>query len=310
MELRHLRYFAAVAGELNFRRAAGQLRVAQPALSSQIKDLEHELGVQLLDRDTGGVRLTDAGAAFLAEVHQILAHAGRAVVVAQEAAKGRRGRLNIGYFAPLLTDLMPAPLKAFTARYPDVEVTLLEMPIFDQLAALESGAIQIGFTLGEGDVLPRDLQSVEVARSPIRAVMGRGHPLARSARVSLADLAGEKLLCFTARKGMPSLHAKIIRTVMAARGLKPGPIREIDGADSFRATLESGQGISLIAKLGTFARSGELVFKPLKETGPDLITTLHAIWRSDQTSPLTANFIAVLRETKARPGPKRRRKPA
>src|ERR1700754_3438022 len=107
MELRHLRYFAAVAEELSFRRAAERLRVAQPALSSQIKDLEEELGARLLDRDTRAVRLTDAGAAFLAEVRQILAHAERATVVAREAAQGRRGRLVVGYFAPIFMGLMP-----------------------------------------------------------------------------------------------------------------------------------------------------------------------------------------------------------
>src|SRR3954468_24795318 len=138
MELRHLRYFVAVADELNYRRAAEKLRVAQPALSSQIKDLEHEVGARLLDRDTGGVRLTDAGAAFLDEARLIVAHAQRAAGIAREAAKGRRGRINIGYYAPLVMGFMPESLRVFHARYPDVDVALHEMSILDQTEALEA----------------------------------------------------------------------------------------------------------------------------------------------------------------------------
>src|SRR3954470_17700247 len=120
MELRHLRYFVAVGEALNFRKAAERLRVAQPALSSQIQDLEADVGARLFDRNTAGVRLTDAGGAFLAEVRQILAHAERAGTVAREAARGRRGRLIVGYFAPIFMGLMPGSLKAFREKYPEV----------------------------------------------------------------------------------------------------------------------------------------------------------------------------------------------
>ena len=267
MELRHLRYFAAVAEELNFRKASERLRVAQPALSSQIKDLEYELGVRLLDRDTGGVRLTDAGAAFLDEVRLILAHAQRAVTIAQEAAKGRRGRLTVGYFAPIFMGIMPASLKAFRDKFPDVEVTLVELPIADQLTALEEGTIQIGFTVAREAPLPPGLKNVEVARSPIRIVVGRGHRLARQSRISLADLQHEPLLCFTPKKGAVSVQGEIINRFFSARGLKIRPLRVIDGVEAFRATLESG---------------------------PDLHIALHALWRADQASQLTANFIAVM----------------
>jgi DNA-binding transcriptional LysR family regulator len=298
MELRHLRYFAAVAEELNYRKAAERLRVAQPALSSQIKDLEHEIGVRLLDRDTGGVQLTDAGAAFLVEVRLILAHAQRAVAVAHEAAKGRRGRLTVGYFAPLLLGLIPAALKSFHEEFPDVEVTLAEMPLGEQLAALESGAIQIGFSVGGSGPIPRGLKNKKVASTPIRAVIGRSHRLARVKAIGLADLAQERLLSFLAKKDAPSVHGAIMRERFAARGIKTGPIREIEGPEAFRATLESGQGVSLIAELSSFSRSWDLVFKPLKETGADLFVELHALWRADQTSQLTANFIAHLSRIK------------
>ncbi len=296
MELRHLRYFVAVAEELNYRRAAERLRVAQPSLSSQIKDLEHDVGVRLLDRDTGGVRLTDAGAAFLEEARLIMAHAERAVVVAREAAKGRRGRLVVGYFAPIFMGLMPASLKAFRDKFPDVTVDLVEMPISEQITALGAGLIHIGFTVGGSVPLPENLKSAEVARSPVRVVMGRSHRLARLARIAPADLMRETLLCFAIKKGAPSVHGEVMRRFFAARGLKPPAIQEITGVEVFRATLESGMGVSLVAELGSIAQSRGLVLKSLKQDSPDMMLELHALWRDGPTSQLTVNFIETLRQ--------------
>jgi DNA-binding transcriptional LysR family regulator len=293
MELRHLRYFVAVAEELNYRKASERLRVAQPALSSQIQDLEYELGVRLLDRDTGGVRLTDAGAAFLAESRLILAHAQQAVAVAREAAKGRRGRLTVGFVAPLLMGFMTASLKAFHEQYPEVEVTLVEMPIPEQITALRTGAIQIGFTIEGYAPFPKQLDHVIVARSPIRAVVGRGHRLARATRIALADLVHEPVLSFSVKKGIV-VHGELIRRNFAIRGLKPGPIRAIEGAETFRTMLESGLGVSLIPEIGSLSRSPDLLFKPLKDTGEDLVLKLHALWRGGQNSPLISNFIATI----------------
>ncbi len=295
MELRHLRYFVAVAEELNFRRAAERLRIAQPALSSQIKDLEFDVGTRLLDRDTGGVRLTDAGAAFLEEARLIVAHAQHAAGIAREAAKGRRGRLTVGYFAPIFMGLMPESLKRYREQYPDVEVVLVEMPIVDQLAALETGAVQIAFTVGGSRLLPPHVKGVLLARSPIRVVMHRGHRLARAKRISLVDLQEEHLLCFSARKGAVPVQAEIMRRAFAARGLEMKSLRQIDGVEAFRATLESGLGLSLIAESGSLSQSEYLILRPLKESGPDLFVELHALWRSDQESQLVANFVAVMK---------------
>jgi len=296
MELRHLRYFVAVAEELNFRRASERLRVAQPALSSQIKDLEFEVGARLLDRDTGGVRLTDAGSAFLEEARLIVAHAQRAITVAREAAKGRRGRLTVGYFAPIFMGLMPESLKAYREKFPEVDVVLVELPIVDQIAALESGAIQIAFTVAGSTAIPPNVKSVPVAHSTIRVVMRREHRLARARQVALTDLAGEHLLCFSPAKGLSSVQGAIMQRVFASRGLKLKPPRQIDGVEAFRATLESGLGVSLIAESGSLSQSDYLVLRPLKETGPDLELELLALWRADQDSQLVDNFIAVMKE--------------
>jgi len=297
MELRHLRYFVAVAEELNYRKASERLRVAQPALSSQIQDLEEELGVRLLDRNTGGVRLTDAGAAFLAETRLTLAQAQKAMTVAQETAKGLRGHLTVAYIAPLLMGFMPETLKSFHQKFPDVDVDLLEMPLSEQMAALENGTLQIGFTVGSDVPLSAGLQQLKIARSAIRAVVGIGHPLAGQPKISLVDLAREPLLAFSVRRGI-TIHADFIRRNFEVRGLKIGPVRSIEGAETFRASLEGGLGVSLIPDIGSLARSPDLAFKPLKETGDDLILELYAIWRPDRASALTANFLETLKKLK------------
>lgn len=300
MELRHLRYFVAVAEELNYRRAAERLRVAQPALSSQIKDLEGEIGVRLLDRNTAGVRLTAAGAVFLAETRRTLAQAAQAVAAAQEVAQGRRGRLAVGYSGPLLMGFMPEVLQRFGAKFPEVEVALVEMPMGEQFAGLEAGAIQVGFTIGGTLPIPAGLQQAEILRSATCLVTSHGHRLAKARRIALADLVGERVLCLANRKGT-LLHGEVIRRQFAAHGVQPAAIRKIEGADAFRAALESGLGVSLIPQMGGLARSPDLVLKPLTDSSDALNLRLLAVWNSRAPSVLVDNFIAVLRGLKAAP---------
>jgi DNA-binding transcriptional LysR family regulator len=124
--------------------------------------------------------------------------------------------------------------------------------------------------------------------------VGRGHRLAKKNRIGLAELQQEQLLCFAPKKGAISVQGEIINRFFSERGLKIKPLQVIDGVEAFRATLESGLGVSMIAESGSLSRSEDLVLKPIKETGPDLHIALHALWRADQSSQLTANFIAVM----------------
>jgi DNA-binding transcriptional LysR family regulator len=307
MELRHLRYFVAVAEELNFRKAAERLHVSQPALSSQIQDLESELAVRLLDRNTGGVRLTGAGTAFLEATRRTLAQAQHAVTLAREAERGARGRLTVGFYAPLLMGFMPAGLTAFHQQFPGVDVNLVELSLGEQIAALESQSIQLGFAIAGYRSFPRGLEHVKVVRSPIRAVVGRGHRLARRPRVALAELTPEPLLSLAPVKGS-TVHCDRIRSVFQARDLKIRPIRSIVGAEAFRAYLESGLGVSLIAEVGSLARSPDLRFKPLTDTGEDLFLELHALWSAGPASTLVTNFIAALQQVAPHERPRRRKR--
>src|SRR5262245_21644149 len=145
MELRHLRYFVGVAQELNFTRAARKLRVAQPALSRQIRQLEDEVGVPLLERNRRGVHLTDSGRAFLAEAQSLLEQSEQAIRVAQATRQGAKGPLNLGYVWGLFHSLVPAAVERFRRQNPDVAVNLFDLTATQQAEALVQGTLDAGF---------------------------------------------------------------------------------------------------------------------------------------------------------------------
>jgi DNA-binding transcriptional LysR family regulator len=144
MELRHLRYFVAVAEALSFRKAAGRLSVSEPAVSQQVADLEGELGLKLFNRDSRRVELTEVGRVFLRGARRTLANAKEAVAQAEEAAAGERGRLSIGSIGPLVHAFLPDALARFREHFPLVEVTVLNMDDRTQVEALANGTIMLG----------------------------------------------------------------------------------------------------------------------------------------------------------------------
>jgi len=146
VELRHLRYFVAVAGELNFSRAAEKLLVAQPSLSTQIAQLEADLGVLLLQRDRRSVHLTAAGAAFLEEARALLRQAEEARIRARQAARGESGRLSIGYFGASANVMLPDLVRRYRARFPHVRIELAELTPERQLEAWARDELDLSFT--------------------------------------------------------------------------------------------------------------------------------------------------------------------
>ena len=294
MELRHLRYYVAVAEELSFRRAAERVRVAQPALSKQIKDLEYDVGAKLLDRNTAGVALTDAGAIFLVEAREILAHAERASAKAREAEAGSRGALTVANVSAISASFMPATLSEFHTRYPEVDVSLEELVLPEQIDALEAGKIQVGFTMGQGTPIPKHFEQFKVLESEICLAMGRDHPLARQKRVSLHDFESKQVLCFDPARY--PLHRDMIRQIFDRRGVKCGRFKPVSSIESLHALIEGGQGVSFLAGTSDRRRSSDgVVFKPLRESGDDLRFELFAIWKRQQVSQLALNFVEVLR---------------
>lgn len=294
MELRHLRYFVAVAEELNFRRAAERVRVAQPALSKQIKDLEYELGVTLLERTTARVGLTDGGRVFLEKARELLLATEQAVEVTREAAAGRAGHLTVGSVNAVCASFLPATLSAFHQRYPDVDVDLREVTLADQIQALEQGEVSVAFAIDGSLDRPGQFETTQVLHGEIQVVMGRGHRLAARRRVSIGDLREERLLCI--EQGGRDLHRQRIRDLFLRRGAKPGPFKRVNSFESLQAMIEGDQGVSFLAAKPIGGGPVNVVYRPLVERGDDLHFNLLAVWRRHGVSQLATNFVAVLRE--------------
>ena len=194
LELRHLRYFVAVAEELNFSRAADRLHMAQPPLSAAIRQLEQELGTELLLRTTREVRLTEAGSTFLDGARRTLAELDRARSEAQRAAAGEIGRLRLGFSWSARFETLPAIGQAFRASNPDVSLLTEEMWNARMLPALRSGTIDMG--IGLCPEVAGGFSYLTIRSEPVVALLAESHPLAGSGEIELRSLAEEAFLMF------------------------------------------------------------------------------------------------------------------
>ena len=241
MELRHLRYFLAVAEELHFGRAAARLGIAQPPLSQQIRQLEQELGVTLFHRTKRRVEITPAGQAFSEEVRQVFAQAERAVSTARRAGRGEIGQLDIGFAPSADLDILPRVLRVWNARFPAVEIDLHPMLPSAQTEALRDGRIHIGFVrlpLEESGLVVETIQ-----REPLLAVLPAGHPLARRARVRLAQLADDRMIMFP-RRMAPGYYDLLISMCRSA-GFTPRVLGEPGSIPTNLGLVSAGLGVTL-----------------------------------------------------------------
>jgi DNA-binding transcriptional LysR family regulator len=298
MELRHLRYFVAVAEELHFSRAAGRLHMAQPPLSQQIRRLEQELGVALFNRTKRRVELTPAGRAFLEEARRVLEQAERAARTAQRAGRGEVGRLAIGLVPSADLDILPRVLRAWGARFPHVEIELHALLPAAQVEALLEGRIQVGFVrlpIEENGLVVESIQ-----REPLLAALPERHRLARRTRVRLADLAGDTMLLFP-RHIAPGYHDVFIgacrRAGFTPRVLHPGSMQ------TNLALVSAGLGVSLLpASIRNLRRAG-VVYRPLAPPVPQV--EMAVAYRRGERSAVLPAFLQVLYEV-VRRGRRRR----
>lgn len=296
MELRHLRYFVAVAEELNFRRAAERLHVTRPALSKQIKDLEAQAAVRLLERDTVSVSLTDAGSVFLAEARSILADVDRAVELAREAQDGRRGQLRIGSVGQIASGFLPEVLKAFGAEFPGVEVSFVEMTPVEQLAALARDTIHIGFAYGRGADQVPGISSMLLVTSVFGVSVSKLHPLANRTSVRLAEVRNGTFLSLGDES--TSTHRRDIVRIFEEEGIKPRAVRQIQGFESLLTMISADQGLSMLPEVLDLRKSHGIVTVPLllDKAQPDF--TMWAVWKTDDPSLLVRNFVRILGENR------------
>lgn len=260
MELRHLRYFAAVAEELHFGRTAGRVHVAQPALSRQIRDLEEEMGLRLFERDRRRVALTAAGAAFLDEVRFLLGRVEHAVETARRAARGEHGSLRIGYVPAVIYTGLPEIVRAFRKRFPGVDVRLQEMNPATQVEALLSERVDVGFV--RGPVHEPALAAEIVLEEPLVVALPSGHPLRDRKRLEVAMLRSEPFV-LQARAHGPGFHDQILAICRSA-GFSPRVVQEGSQTDAL-SLVASGAGVAIVPTSLRVLRRASVVYRPLRE---------------------------------------------
>src|ERR1035437_2771642 len=192
MELRHLRYFVAVATEKSFRRAAERLHISQPPLSMQIKRFEGELGLELFERTSRSVRLSPAGENLLPLATSILDAADRLKTAAKQSAEGAIGSLSIGYLLSSLGPLLAEAMRTFHAAHPNVQISLIEQRAPQQIEAILNGSLDLALT--HGKVEQSELTAEVFSETDVAIALNRGHRLTRTARITLESLQGEKLV--------------------------------------------------------------------------------------------------------------------
>lgn len=244
MELRHLRYFVAVAEAENVSRAALKLRVSQPAVSTQIRDLEDEIGFLLLERTAKSVRLTKAGRVFLEEARNLLQRSDDAVKKARAVAFAGDTELHVGYSPTPTARILPRTLRGFQAAMPNVRVKLHDWANHENLAGLRDGQLQIAFVIRTRKVGPlRGLRVQELSRDVARLAVPPSHPLARRVVVSLEEAAREPFVAYS-RSDYPDYH-DWFDSIFADVKQKPRIVEEHDGISSLLPAIEAGTGVSL-----------------------------------------------------------------
>jgi len=294
VELRHLKYFVAVAETLNFRQAAERLHVAQPALSRQIKDLEERIGARLFDRNTGGTKLTDAGTVLLEEAREILERVEIAAELTQSAAAGLRGHLHIAGMGSMSVALLADALSQFKIEYPRVQVSLHDLGHRDLLTELQAGTVQLGFSFELQGNIADEFETETVAESVVHVALSKHHPLAQRSSVSLKDLCSEDILC-VGDNDMRDMHTRATRGLFSLRKIRHTPIKWIVSPDLLMTMVSGNYGVSLV--FPRFAITyPHIVLLPLEETGDDLKISLSAVWRKNTQARLVRNFVDLLKE--------------
>jgi DNA-binding transcriptional LysR family regulator len=292
MELRHLRYFVAVAEELNFGRAAERLRIAQPPLSRQIRDLEREIGAALFERVPRGVELTPAGRAFLPEARLTLAQAERSQRSAQRAARGETGRLRVGFVeAATHSGILPDVLSFFRAHLPSVGLSLFELDPLRQAEAFQEGRIDIGILHSPPLDAVRWLRVESIYAEPVILALPKSHVLAGRSRLALASLADEAFVGFP-RVVAPEMYDDMIAACRHA-GFSPRIVQEAAGWHTLASLVSAGVGVGVVPRsIAEFQQPG-VVYRSVRAL--DVEMSLAAVWKRSERSPVRERFVAALK---------------
>ena len=261
MELRHLRYFLAVAEVLNFTKAAAQLRVAQPALSRRVQDLEDEIGVDLLKRSPRGVTLTAEGKLFLEKTRDLLKLADESVDQVRALARGEYGELHVGYAPVPTVEILPPALAAFQKAFPRVRVLLHDLSEQELIDGLQKGTLEVAVMPGAAGLQSGTLEFETLRSYPICVALAPTHRFARLKSITLDAVSTERLIGFR-RKDYPEYYVGLDR-FFGPLGIKPRVAVECDSASSLITEVETGRGIAIASPVLKHASGKRLLYRPL-----------------------------------------------
>lgn len=289
MELRTLRYFATLAEELHFGRAAQRLAITQPPLSLAIRGLEQELGVELFIRTRRHVALTHAGSVFLEHVRGVLARAAESAEAARAAARGEVGRLAIGFMSASIYTLLPAVLRAFRESHGGVRLELQELTLPQQISALRRGDIQIAIV--RPPVADAELDSAVVLSEPMLAALPAGHPLTSWRRIGIRRLREQPFVMFQRAPGLVLHH--LVLGFCLQHGFTPRVAQEASQTHAVAGLVAAGIGVALVPRSAQEIRLRGVEYRPLVERTPAVETAV--AWRRDAASPVVDAFVATAR---------------
>ena len=289
MELRHLRYFVAVGEEQHYGRASHRLRVAQPALSRQIQDLEEELGFKLFERLPRGVKLSAAGKLYLEDARRILQKVGEAAARAARVAKGQSGTLRVGFTENASWHgVVPDSFRRFRELRPDVELQLQPMASLEQIEAVRSGHLDAGFIFNMPTADP-DLDQLPVAMQHIELAVPKGHPLTTFRKLRLRSLTDASFVWFPRRES-PALYDRLMHACYRGGLKSPNIVQEGLNEATILSLVSTGLGVGWVLGTARWRCPESVVILSVADLNMPLPLTL--AWRRDNSSPLLAYFNA------------------
>ncbi len=294
MELRHLRYFVAVAEELNFTRAAEKLRLAQPSLTRQIHNLEEELGVRLLDRTRNQVSLTKEGTSFLVDARRLVALSLESIQSVQRFGRGESAQLNIGYLFKFNFDLLPETLATVYRDCPDISVNLFDMSPAEQLRALAARKIDLGFVGLRPTMASKNMTALAwecVGHHDVVVVLPEHHPLAKKSKIKITDL---KLLFFVAMSEETHPGSRDwLSGICKPAGFTPRILQDVELESGIMTFVAEGLGVTLAREQIKKLPHAGVVFRPLADSAK---ADYWIAWHHDNHSKALSQYIDILKK--------------
>jgi DNA-binding transcriptional LysR family regulator len=292
MELRHLRYFVAVGEEQHYGRAAKRLRVAQPALSRQIQDLEEEIGFKLFDRLSRGVKISAAGNLFLEDARCILQQVNEAIMRAKRVASGQSGTLRVGFVESISWHgVVPDSFRQFRERHPDAELELRPLSSLQQIDAVRSGQLDAGFvfTIANTD---KELAVLEIAVLNLMLAAPEGDPVTKLRKLRLRDLKDASFVWFPRRES-PIYYDRLMKECFRGGLKEPRIVQEAVNEATILSLVSCRLGVAFVSEATQWRCPKGVVLLPITDLKLPLSFAL--IWRRDNDSPLLERFVAETR---------------